>query len=168
MNEGVYTWPDGNNPIELRYDREAINWLLANVRGNLVVAESSTLEYYRAMGSRVASLTGLSGVSGMHEGEQRWGELVGARGALLGEFWNTNDLARTRQLMDELEIALIYVGQLESHEHPQAEAKWDGMVASGELSLLYSNERVKIYAVRGRLVQTGDGRFVPAGALPKS
>ena len=168
MNEGVYTWPDGNNPIELRYDREAINWLLANVRGNLVVAESSTLEYYRAMGSRVASMTGLSGVSGMHEGEQRWGELVGERGARLGEFWNTDDLERTRQLIAELDISLIYVGQLESHEHPLAEAKLDGMVANGELSVLYANQRVTIYAVAGRLVQTADGHFAPAGALPKS
>ena len=98
MNEVVYTWPDGRNPIELRYDRAAMDWLLENVRGNLVVAESSTLEYYRAGGSRVASLTGLSGVSGMHEGEQRWGELVGARGARLGEFGNSSDLERTGQL----------------------------------------------------------------------
>ena len=168
MNEGVYTWPDGSNSIELRYDREAINWLLANVRGNLVVAESSTLEYYRAGGSRVASFTGLSGVSGMHEGEQRWGELVGERGARLGEFWNTGDLERTRRLLDELDIALIYVGQLEQHEHPQASAKFSEMVASGELSILHSNDRVTIYAVTGRLIQLADGRFAPAGALPKS
>ncbi len=161
MNEGVYTWPDGNNAIELSYDRAAINWLLANVRGNLVVAESSTLEYYRAGGSRVASMTGLSGVNGMHEGEQRWGELVGERGAQLGEFWNTGDLDRTRQLIDELEIALIYVGQLEQYEHPQATAKFTEMVASGELSVLYSNDRVAIYAVTGRLVQLADGQFVP-------
>ncbi|MGB5047776.1 MAG: DUF2298 domain-containing protein [Caldilineaceae bacterium] len=162
MNEGVYTWPDGNNAIQLRYDREAINWLLDNVRGNLVVAESSTLEYYRAGGSRVASLTGLSGVSGMHEGEQRWGELVGARNSLLGEFWNTDDLGRTRQLLDDLGIALIYVGQLEQHEHPQAAAKFAELVGTGELSVLYSNDRVTIYAVNGRLVQVGDGHFAPA------
>jgi len=146
----------------LRYDRAAINWLLENVRGNLVVAESSTLEYYRAGGSRVASMTGLSGVSGMHEGEQRWGELVGARGALLGEFWNTADMNRTRQLIDELDISLIYVGQLETHEHPQARTKLDEMVANGELSVLYANERVTIYAVGGRLIQLADGRFAPA------
>ena len=161
MNEGVYTWPDGNNSIELRYDREAINWLLANVRGNLVVAESSTLEYYRAGGSRVASFTGLSGVSGMHEGEQRWGELVGERGARLGEFWNTGDLDRTRQLIRELDISLIYVGQLETHQHPQAQAKWDAMAASGEISLVYSNDRVKIYSVAGRLIRLVDGQFGP-------
>jgi len=168
MNEGVYTWPDGNNAIELRHDRAAINWLLDNVRGNLVVAESSTLEYYRAGGSRVASFTGLSGVSGMHESEQRWGELVGARGAQLGEFWNTDDLMRTRQLRDELNISLIYVGQLERHEHPRAEAKWQAMVAAGELSMLYSNERVNIYAVNGRLIQLADGRFAPAGGVSGS
>lgn len=164
MNEGVYTWPDGNNPIELRWDREAINWLLENVRGNLVVAESSTLEYYRAGGSRVASLTGLSGVSGMHEGEQRWGELVGERNGQLSEFWNSGDLARTRQLMSELEIALIYLGQLEQHEHPQAQAKFDGMVATGELSVIFQNERVTIYGVNSRLVQLADGQIAPQPA----
>ena len=163
MNEGVYTWPNENNRIELRYDREAITWLLDNIRGNLVVAESSTLEYYRAGGSRVASMTGLSGVSGMHEGEQRWGELVGERNALLGEFWNTGDPGRTRQLIDELDIALIYVGQLEMHEHPQAAAKLAQLVTDGTLSVLYSNDRVTIYAVAGRLVQLVDGQFAPAG-----
>ena len=104
----------------------------------------------------------------MHEGEQRWGELVGERGARLGEFWNTGDLERTRRLLDELDIALIYVGQLEQHEHPQASAKFSEMVASGELSILHSNDRVTIYAVTGRLIQLADGRFAPAGALPKS
>ena len=162
MRQGVYRWPDESNPIELRYDWEAIQWLLENVRGNLVIAESSQLEYYRAGGTRVASMTGLSGISGMHESEQRYGDEVGARNALLNELWNTPDMARTRQLLDELNVALIYVGQLERHQHPQAVDKFQRMADQGLLTPIYRNERVVIYAVPGKLVQAEDGRFYPA------
>ena len=107
-------------------------------------------------------MTGLSGISGMHESEQRYGDEVGARNALLNELWNTPDMARTRQLLEELNVALIYVGQLERHQHPQAVDKFQRMADQGLLTPIYRNERVVIYAVPGKLVQAEDGRFYPA------
>jgi uncharacterized membrane protein len=151
MREGVYTWPDDSNPIELRYDWEAIQWLLDHVRGNAVIVESSERDYYRAGGTRVASTTGLSGLLGMHEQEQRYGEQVGQRDGLYREFWTVNDRARMADIMAGLNVDLVYVGQLERFLHPGAVALLEQMAAEGALETLYENERTAIYAVPVRL-----------------
>ena len=93
------------------------------MRGNAVVAESAQIDYYRAGGTRVASLTGLSGLLGMHAGEQRFAQDVGQRHGKLSEFWKTNELGRIEEIIRELDIDLIYVGQLERHQHPAAPRK---------------------------------------------
>jgi uncharacterized membrane protein len=161
MRQGVYTLPDTNTPVELKYDWEAIQWLLDHVRGNVIVVESAELEYYRAGGSRVASLTGLSGVSGMHEGEQRYGEDVSKRNDWLRDFWTTPDLEHTHQLLDELSVALIYAGQLEQDRHPDGVKKLEQLAATGVITPIFRNDRTVIYAVPGRLIQTPQGLYLP-------
>ena len=147
MENGTYLWPDGDNAIELRYDWEAIRWILENVRGNAVVAESAQIDYYRAGGTRVASLTGLSGLLGMHAGEQRFAQDVGQRHGKLSEFWKTNELGRIEEIIRELDIDLIYVGQLERHQHPAAPARLEQLNANGFLQTVFRNQKVTIYAV---------------------
>jgi uncharacterized membrane protein len=161
MREGTYTWPDEQHRFELKYDREAIDWLLDHVRGNVVIVESDMVGYYREGGSRVATMTGLSGVRGMHESEQRYGEEVGQRDGLHHEFWATPDVGRTQQIMDELHVGLIYVGQLEQQQNPEGVQKIGQMAANGLLTKLFANERTVIYAVPGRLTQTADGLYLP-------
>ena len=162
MREGVYTWPDDSHAIELRYDWQALQWLLDNVRGNAVIVESAEIDYYRAGGTRIASLTGLSGLRGMHEQEQRFSSELDPRNALHTEFWNSPEPARTLQIIDELDIALIYVGQLERHQHPEGVSKLTEMSSSGALTVVYENENVTIYAVPGHLTQTEGGYYVPS------
>jgi YYY domain-containing protein len=162
MREGSYAWPDFNNVIELRYEWEALQWLLSNVRGNAVILESSEVEYYRAWGTRMASNTGLSGLKGMHEQEQRYPEDVGYRDGLHRELWQTPDTVRTQQIMDELSIDLVYVGQLERFLHPDGVQKFEAMAAQGLLTPLYQNDRVTIYTPPGRLEQQPDGAFAPS------
>jgi len=147
MENGTYLWPDSGNAIELSYDWEAIRWILENVRGNAVVAESAQIDYYRAGGTRVASLTGLSGLLGMHAGEQRSAKDVGQRNGKLSEFWNTNELGRIKEIIRELNIDLIYVGQLERHQHPAAPARLEQLNAIGFLQTVFRNQKVTIYAV---------------------
>jgi uncharacterized membrane protein len=161
MREGSYTWPDGSNTIELRYDWEAIRWLLAQMPGaspgtmpngaqvpmNATILESSEVDYYRAGGSRIASLTGLSGLRGMHVGEQRPGEQLGPRESLHREIWWTPDVGRMTQLLEELQIDLIYVGQLERLLHPDAVARFEALAAGGALRTLFQNEGTTIYGV---------------------
>ena len=120
-------------------------------RGNVVVAESSQIDYYRAGGTRVSSLTGLSGLLGMHEQEQRYGRDVGERDGKLREFWRTEDTGRVQQLIDELDIGLIYVGQLERHQHPNAPDRLELLRATGLLETVYRNQEVTIYAVPSQM-----------------
>lgn len=161
MNEGTYTWPNDMNVILLQYDRPAIDWLLDHVRGNVVIAESSQIDYYRAGGTRAASQTGLSGLNGLHEGEQRTGEAVGARSALHQELWQTQSTLRMIEIMDELDVALVYAGQLENYLHPEALARLQILVDQGYLSPVYMNERTTIYVVNGRMQQDDQGDWWP-------
>jgi uncharacterized membrane protein len=157
MQQGRYSWPDESNWIDLSYDSAAIQWLLEHVRGNLVIVESADVDYYRAGGTRVASMTGLSGLRGAHVAEQRYAEQVGARDGLHREFWSTPSLERTEELIAQLQISLIYVGQLEQYVHPEGAQKLARMAIEGRLDVLYENEGVIIYAVPGRLAAHDGG-----------
>jgi len=148
MSVGSYTWPE-DNLIELKYDYQAIRWLLANVRGTPVVAEAA-LPYYREGGLRVATYTGLPTLLGAHQSEQRYAWQVGQRDGQVREFFNTTDIARALQLVRELRISYIYIGQLERAVYdPAGLAKFDRMAAEGSLEVVFENERVRIYRVRG-------------------
>jgi uncharacterized membrane protein len=162
MRQGTYFWPDSNNAIQLHYDWRTIKWVLDNLQGNMVIVESSEVDYYRAGGTRIASMTGLSGLYGKHENEQRYGDVVGARSALFSELWRTPDVQRTEELMRELNVDLVYIGQLERFLHPDGVEKFEQMAAGGRLISIYENERAILYAVPGRLIQAADGLYYPA------
>jgi uncharacterized membrane protein len=161
MQQGRYAWPNDSHWIELSYDYQAIQWLLENVRGNVVIAESSEVDYYRAGGTRVASMTGLSGLRGSHVAEQRYGEQVGERDGLHREFWSGVSVERTEELIDQLQISLIYAGQLERYHHPEGVQKLANMASEGRLEVLYQNDGVTIYAVPGTLAHADGGWYVP-------
>ncbi len=149
MTVGRYTWPDESNPIELRYDYEAIQWFLANVEGTPVVAEAA-LPYYREGGLRVASYTGLPTLVGAHQNEQRYGWMVAQREAEARSLYESTDLEETKALIEELDIRYIYVGQLEQTVYPaRSLAKFDALLEEGYLELAYENPRVQVYKVRG-------------------
>jgi uncharacterized membrane protein len=146
LREGAYTPPESGIPVELRYDYNSLQWLLANVPGNATILESAQTDYYRWYGSKIASYTGLSGLLGMHEGEQRYGDEVGYRSGLHQELWNNPDVERTQQILDELQVDLIYAGQLEQLTHPNGVAKFAQMAEQGLLRVVYRNDRTTIYA----------------------
>ena len=150
MTVGSYIWPDASNRIELEYDYEAITWMLENVRGTLVVAEGR-IDYYREGGMRVSSFTGLPTLLGAHQSEQRYGDVqVGPRDSLAREFFNTTDLGRTRQIIDELHISYIYIGRLERTVYPaEGIAKFVQMAEQGLLTVPFENSEVAIYQVVG-------------------
>ncbi len=131
-----------------------------------MVAEA-LIGYYREGGLRVASFTGFPTLLGFHEeGEQRYGWQTGQRRSLAEEFWRTTDPARARELIDELGIDIIYVGQLETIvTPPESLAKFQAMAESGDLKVLYSNDKVIIYQVaRTRSRSAGRRRLVRARA----
>ena len=160
MTVGRYDWPDAGDTIHLSYDYLAIHWLLDHVQGTPVVAEapageyqvgdrSLSYDYYRAGGLRVASLTGLPTFLGQHQYEQRSGAQVAARAVIGQEFFLTTDVARTRNLIAELHVDYIYIGRLERTLFGEPSlAKFDTMVASGDLEVVYQNQEVTIYRVK--------------------
>lgn len=161
MRQGQFDWPDPSNTFDLSNDWQSIKWLLANVRGNATIMESSQVGYYREAGSRIASMTGLSGITGMHQSEQRYGDVVGERGGKHREFWDTPDLGRMQQLIEELHVDLVYVGPLEHYLHPGGVERVQQLATAGFLTPLFTTEQSTIYAVTGRLGQTAQGYYVP-------
>jgi uncharacterized membrane protein len=148
MTTGEFYWPQDNR-IVLQYDYEAIRWLQNHVKGTPVLAEAE-IGYYREGGMRVASYTGLPmPLGGLHQNEQHWPDQVGQRDELYREFWNTPDPALAWGLIQQLDISYIYVGQLERavYTSPGALIKFDALVAQGRLTIVYQNERTRIYGV---------------------
>ncbi len=147
MSTGVFDWPAGN-PIELKYDYEAIHWLQDNVQGTPILAEAK-IGYYREGGMRVAAYTGLPSIlGGLHQNEQRPASQVGSRDWVVNEFWNTPDPARAAVLIDELGINYIYVGQVERATYGDAVGdKFEHLYNQGVLDLVFENEQTKIYRI---------------------
>ncbi len=145
MTVGVFEWPAGS-PIQLRYDYEAIRWLQDNVPGTPIIAEAK-VGYYREGGMRVAAYTGLPSIlGGLHQNEQRYAWQVGDRDFLVSEFWASPDPARTLQLLDQLGISYVYVGQIERITYgPQVQGKFDQLLAQGALEMVFENEQTRIY-----------------------
>jgi YYY domain-containing protein len=150
MSVGSFTWPDENNRIQLGYDWLAINWFLENVKGTPVVAEAP-LPYYREFGVRVASYTGLPTLLGAHQNEQRYDWQVGPRSDDANALYQTTDLEETRQLIAEMDVSYIYVGQLERSVYPAAGLdKFEALRSLGELAVVYENPGVNVYQVLER------------------
>jgi uncharacterized membrane protein len=159
MTVGAYDWPASGSTIELGGEREAIRWLLENVPGSPVLAEAPAGEYvvdgqsvgydyYRAGGSRAASMTGLPTFVGHHQYEQRDGGQVSERTARGKEFFQTTDIARTRALMAELGVRYVYVGTLERILFSEESLrKFDILAENGDLSVVFDNGSVRIYRV---------------------
>ncbi len=145
MRYGIFFWPDEAHPIDLRYDYEAICWLLENVRGTPVVAEAP-VGYYREFGVRVASFTGLPTLLGMHQSEQRYGDQVGKRSEEAWQFFSSPDLGLTLKLVRKLRIGYIYIGQLErTLFSPEALAKFEELAREGWLEEVFRNDGTVIY-----------------------
>ncbi len=147
MQVGVFEWPAGS-PIELKYDYDAIQWLQDNVIGTPIIAEAK-IGYYREGGMRVAAYTGLPSVlGGLHQGEQRYASQIGARDQVVNEFWTTLDSERTRQLIQQLDITYIYVGQIERITYgDHVQDKFDQLQQQGMLEITYQNNKTIIYKV---------------------
>ncbi len=154
MHTGTYRWPDQHNEVILAYDRQAIDWLNSHISRNLVILESHVLDYYRAAGTRIASHTGLPGLLGMHQIEQRPVDLVRQRSSVMYAIWNAVSAERMLQLLTEHAIDLVYAGQLEQMEHPQGVRHLAELYAAGQLELVYENPKTRVYALPGQMRST--------------
>lgn len=143
------TYFDDGRPVVLEWDRQAVEWLRRNLTGLPTILEANTPLY--RWGSRVSIYTGFPTVIGWdwHQKQQRSvlpGQLIDRRIENVRTLYNTTDLAQAESLLKQLRVDYVYVGELERYYYdPNGLAKFDQPGRSW--SLVYQNEKVKIYAV---------------------
>ncbi len=148
MSQAVHF--ENSQPFELKWDLEAIGWLQDNVRGSPVVLEAHTDQY--RWGARIASYTGLPTVLGWpwHQIQQRmaYRSEVLNRVERVREMYNTTDLIRTEELLQQYDVKYIVVGDLERILYtPSSLQKFSDLAEIGRIQLVFQNEGVSIYRV---------------------
>ncbi len=146
MEQAVH-W-EKEQPIELRWDREAINWLQDNVTGSPVILEAHT-EQYR-WGGRMANYTGLPTVLGWpwHQIQQRgpYGTEVHTRAADIEKIYVTDDLSEAKTLLDSYGVRYVVLGDLERAFYPgDGLGKFDIMAQLGAAAKVFDNGHTAIY-----------------------
>ena len=152
MQYSVYN--DNGQPIELKWDRDAVLWLLENVQGTPVIAEGNTEErgLYR-WGSRVSIYTGMPTILGWswHQRQQRSampGQWIDRRLRDISTLYRSVDPSEAQEILKRYDVRYIYLGELERIYYPGPGLdKFEVMRAQGVLKLAYHNEKVMIYEV---------------------
>ena len=139
-----------DQPLELKWDLEAMRWLQDTVAGSPVVLEAHGSQY--RWNGRIASYTGLPTVLGWpwHQIQQRtdYADEIHRRARGVQELYNTTRAARAQELLHEYEVEYIVVGELERVYYLAAGLqKFDDMAGAGSLQLVHQNPGVKIYRV---------------------
>ncbi len=150
----AHYWDPNNAQYDLKWDLEAIYWLLDNVSGTPVILEGQTPEY--RWGSRYAINTGLPTVLGWnwHQRQQRAAageQEVWARANDVAMAYNTLDPKHAQAILDQYGVRYIIVGPLERAYYEAAGLeKFDQMVEMGLLQVVFRNKEVTIYRVEDR------------------
>ncbi|HEX7587500.1 MAG TPA: DUF2298 domain-containing protein [Anaerolineae bacterium] len=150
MRTAVYS--DAGHDLVLEYDREAIEWLRANVKGSPVILEGNAPLY--RWGSRIANNTGLPTVIGWdwHQKQQRSiidPRIIDERVQTANDIYNTPDANSAIAMLSRFRVKYIYVGDMERLYYNQVGlAKFDLMAGAGTLQVVYQNEHVKIYEIK--------------------
>ena len=136
--------------IELKWDREAINWLQENVEGSPAILEAHT-EQYR-WGGRMSIYTGLPTVLGWpwHQMQQRgpYGTEVYSRAEDIRLMYTTADLAEAKVLLDGYGVWYVVVGDLERIYYPgEGLRKFDIMAQLGAAAKVFDNGHTAIYRI---------------------
>ncbi len=146
-------YDDDNHILTLRYDHDAIQWLLRNVRGTPTILEGFREAAYR-WGSRYSINTGLPAVIGWdwHQKQQRnavghhW---IDERTADVREMYDTTDVTRAEALLDKYDVDYVIVGEMEqAFYRPEGLAKFEGMAGDGRLVQVYPTSDMPTTPVR--------------------
>lgn len=145
------TYQDRDRDMTLEYDRQAFEWLRANVIGSPVILEGNAPLYHWA--SRVSIYTGLPTVIGWdwHQKQQRSiidGGIIDRRIETVRTIYNTRDPQIALAQMKRFDVRYVYIGEVEMAFYDHAGlAKFDAMARAGILTLVYQNPGVTIYQV---------------------
>ena len=155
MSEAVVTdgkIADEGEEIPLSGDYAAIRWMQANIPGSPVVLEGlGRREYLWA--NRVSTYTGLPTVVGWrwHQVQQRAvlpNAQVDSRRTDVRECYETADEERAQEILATYGVRYVYVGGYERayYDHVGL-AKFDSMVDTGLMQVVYNAEGTTIYEV---------------------
>ena len=145
------TYQEGESTLKLKWDRQAMRWMLENIQGSWVVLEANVLLY--RWGNRVSIYTGLPTIVGWdwHQRQQRGhiaGDGVTRRVREVEEIYSTDDLTRAQQLLHRFGVRYIYLGELERAIYPaDGVVKFERWAEEGFLREVYRNPGVVIYEV---------------------
>ncbi len=147
--EAAVHW-EKEQPIELKWDREAIQWLQDNVVGSPVILEAHT-EQYR-WGGRMSNYTGLPTVLGWpwHQIQQRgpYATEVLERAEDVERIYSTDDLAEAQSLLDSYGVRYVVVGDLERIFYPaEGLVKFDIMAQLGAAARVFDNGHTVVYEI---------------------
>jgi YYY domain-containing protein len=144
---------DVRGMVDLGPDHAAIVWLQENVEGSPVILEGLGEREY-LWGSRVSIYTGLPTVIGWrwHQVQQRMATVgagrVDDRRIDVQTAYSTSVPEEALGILERYDVRYIYVGPYERlYYDAQGLAKFDAMVADGDLELVYDRNGVKIYEV---------------------
>jgi len=150
MTTSTYGDPAGQ-AYELKWDWEAMQWLLDNVVGTPTILEGQVPEY--RWGARYAINTGLPTVLGWnwHQRQQRAAvdeQDVWKRAEDVTDIYNTTNPEAAKTLLNKYRVRYVIVGPMERlYYTPEGLAKFDQMESDGTLQVVYRNEGVTIYTV---------------------
>ena len=137
-------------PLQLKWDLEAIRWLQDNVEGSPVILEAHHHQYHWT--SRIAAYTGLPAVLGWpwHQIQQRttYEYAIEERSRDIREIYSTVNIGRAQELLTKYEVEYIVVGELEQAHYPAPGLdKFERMVGKGLVFREFRNQGVNIYRV---------------------
>ena len=147
-----YSHPGGVQ-YDLKWDLEAIRWLLDNVVGSPVILEGHAPEY--RWGGRYSINTGLPTVLGWnwHQRQQRAAagqDEVWARATEIALVYDAPGIMTIEPILEKYNARYIVVGPLErAYYQEEGLNKFEWMVQEGTLRVAFSNEMVTIYEVTG-------------------
>ncbi len=142
---------DGGVRYDLRWDREAIAWLLDNVVGSPTILEGQTPEY--RWGGRYAVTTGLPAVLGWnwHQRQQRAAadqQAIWDRAQDVATIYNVPGTMVAEGLLQKYGVRYVIVGPLEqAYYDPLGLEKFERMADEGTLQPVFRNQGVTIYEV---------------------
>jgi uncharacterized membrane protein len=139
-----------NGDHELRYTRDAINWIRENIDGSPTTFEAIGPSY-RSLGSRIAINTGLPTVAGwgFHQSQQRakFNQSVQDRQRDTNEFYTTTDVGRARELIRKYDVTWVIVGDEERFNYPATGITKFKNGLDGSLELAYENPSIQVWHV---------------------
>ena len=149
MDNAVYR-RDGVE-VELRHDKEGIEWLRSNVVGSPTIVEAAWHLY--TWTQRVSIYTGLPTVIGWdwHQTQQRFDysyDVARRRNDVI-DFYSTRDASGALDFLERYGVQYVYVGELERQIYPESGiGKFDDMEHLGVRKVFESGE-VSIYRYDG-------------------